>query len=122
MIIIESIDPNAVCVKTVEVLTNKGLVTIGESEALSYVQDLDGNLYIGSDGTVLRVTHKTSFQDLSKVIKPAAFSLIVEEDGEISLKATIEDHKDPYIPSISDRKFKNVADIVSIRGLEGVLI
>jgi hypothetical protein len=123
MLITDNYDPNCISIIQIEILTNKGLVTIGEGESISYIQDQNGDLYIGSSGTVLRVRHKTALQDLSKVIKPASFSLVAEEDGEISLKASILDNApSPYIPEVTDRKFKDVADIISIRGHEGALI
>jgi len=57
------------------------------------------------------------------VIKPASFSLVVEDDGEISLKATIlGDSSIPFVPEATDRTFQNVADIVSVRGHEGDII
>jgi hypothetical protein len=122
-LIVQSIDPNAVCIKGIEVLTSRGLVTLGESEPISYTQDKSGNLYIGSNGTVLLVSHKTALLDLSKVIKPATFSLVVEDDGEISLKATIlGDISSPYIPEGEDREFQDVASIISVRGCEGALL
>jgi hypothetical protein len=47
----------------------------------------------------------------------------VEEDGEISLKASIlENEPSPFIPQATDRKFRDVADIISVRGHEGALI
>ena len=123
MIIIESYDPNCISTKRIIISTNKGLVTIGESEPISYTRDKNGDLYLGTSQTVLRVSHKTAFQDLSRVIKPATFSLVVEDDGEISLKATIMgDSSIPFIPEVKDRTFQNVADIVSVRGHEGAIL
>ena len=122
MLTIVSEEPNSVCTKQILISTSKGVLTLGEGEPISYRLNHDRYFYLGSSGTVLRVAHKTSFQDLAKVIKPATFSLVVEDDGEITLKATIEEHNGSYETSMTRKQFTKVADIISVRGQEGVLL
>jgi hypothetical protein len=119
MLIVEMNDPTFVVIRSFEVSTDKGTVMIGESEPCSFVSDPDGNTFIGNGGTVLHVQHNTAFSDLSNMISPATFQLVVEDSGEMSLCATLVEPRQ-VVPSKIERRFDNVARIISIRPFEGV--
>jgi hypothetical protein len=119
MIITEMNDPSFVVLQAFEVTTDRGVLLIGESEPCSFVSDPDGNVFIGNGGTVLQVEHNTALTDLQTMISPAKFELVVEEDSEMSLCATlIEPRK--VVPSKTEQRFSDVAKIISIRPFDGV--
>ena len=111
-------DPNFVVIQSFEVTTDRGVILIGESEPCSFVIDSHGNTFIGSGGTVLQFEHDTARTDIVSMISPAMFQLIAEDDGEMSLCATlIESQK--VVPSPVERHFSDVAKIISIRPFGG---
>jgi hypothetical protein len=75
-------------------------------------------MFIGNGGTVLQLEHDTALGDFLRMISPATFQLIAEDDGEMSLCATLVDQQ--VVPSEIDEHFENVARIISIRPFEGV--
>ena len=110
-IILQNNQPKYVVTNTIEIFTDRGIVALFESEPVSISRDSEGNVYIGDGGTVLKVSHKTALQELFANISPAMFGLILEEDGEISLKATLTN--DPPEPKAGS--FSDVAAVTSIR-------
>jgi hypothetical protein len=117
---IEMNDPKFVVTQSFEVVTDRGTILIMESEPCSFVFDPDGDIFIGNGGTVLRVEHTTALTDLLSMISPATFQLVAEEDGEVSLCATLVEPKQVFLPSETDEHFSDVARIVSIRPFEGI--
>ena len=116
MIITEMNDPDFVVIKSFEVTTDRGAVVIMESEPCSFVFDPEGNIFLGNGGTVLQLEHHTALGDFLSMIKPATFQLIAEDDGEMSLRATLVNKQ--VFPSEADGDFDDVARIVSIRPIE----
>jgi hypothetical protein len=119
MIITEMNDPGFVVTQSFEVTTDRGILLIGESEPCSFVSDPDGNTFIGNGGTVLQVEHNTALADIQTMISPAEFKLIVEESSEVSLCATLVEPRQ-VVPSKTERRFSDVAKIISIRPFDGV--
>jgi methyl coenzyme M reductase subunit C-like uncharacterized protein (methanogenesis marker protein 7) len=119
MLIVEMNDPGFVAIRSFEISTEKGTIVIGESEPCSFVSDPDGNAFIGNGGTVLHVQHNTALLDIFNMISPATFKLIAEDSGEMSLCATLVEPRQ-VVPSRIERRFNDVAKIISIRPFEGV--
>jgi len=110
-IILENNNPKYVVTNAIEIITDRGPVVLFESEPISLSRDSEDNLYIGDGGTVLKLVDKTALHDLFTNISPASFGLILEEDGEISLKATLTKEA----PELKDGSFGSVATVSSIR-------
>jgi hypothetical protein len=115
MLVIEMSNPNSVAIQSFEVTTDRGTVVVSEGEPCSLVIDHDGHVCLGNGGTVLRVEHNTGRTDLLKMLSPAEFGLVVEDDGEVSLCATLTgDFKR------SESRFDNVVNVISIRPFGGL--
>ena len=119
VLVTEMNDPNCIAIRSFEVTTDKGIVLIGESEPCAFVTDSDGNTFIGNGGTVLQVEHNTALTDILKMISSATFRLVIEDEGEMSLCATLVEPRQ-VVPSKIERRFSDVAKIISIRPFEGV--
>ena len=119
VLITEMNDPGFVVIRTFEVITDRGTIVIGESEPCAFVSDPDGYVFIGNGGTVLKVEHNTALADIQAMISPAEFKLVVEDSGEMSLCATLVEPRQ-VAPSRIERRFNNVAKIISVRPFEGV--
>lgn len=119
MITTEMNDPRFVVTRSMEITTDKGILLIGESEPCSFVSDPDGSMFIGNGGTVLQVQHNTSLADIKTMISPAEFKLVVEDNGEVSLCATLVEPRQ-VAPSRVEKRFNDVAKIIAIRPFEGV--
>jgi len=110
-IVLENNHPSYIVTNTIEISTDKGPVVLFESEPIALSTDSEDNLYIGDGGTVLKIVDKTALHDLYSNISPASFGLVLEEDGEISLKATLTEGA----PQLRAGSFSGVAAISSIR-------
>jgi hypothetical protein len=117
MITIEMNDPKFVAIQSFEVTTNRGVILIAESEPCSLVSDSDSNVFLGNGGTVLQIKHNTGLVDILSMLSPATWDLVVEDSGEISLRAAL---KGPVGPSKTEKRFDDVADIISIRPFGGL--
>lgn len=117
MITIEMNDPKFVAIQSFEVTTDRGTILIAESEPCSFVSDQDNNVFLGNGGTVLQIRHNTALNDILSMLSPAKWGLVAEDSGEMSLCATLDG---PTGPSKIEKRFDDVANVISIRPFGGL--
>jgi hypothetical protein len=126
MLIIENKAPNFVAIENFIMYTFNGEIIVEEGEPLD-LRSRSGIIVYGSEGTVLEFTNKTTINDLLERVEPASFELKLEEDGELSLVASIKEHMSDRSNKILEIKddigqVSEVIAVTAIRSFKGELV